>query len=241
MKTPRIDIGSIRRQQIVDAAAAVIAERGLQSLSLSEIEKKAGMSRGQLTYYFQTKEEIFLAVFDRLLELMLGRCRAAHEGTGRPMPTGWEVATHMLRAATHEPHANPVLDALHHTFLAQMGHRDDFRRRLATLYEDFRRQIGRLLADAPELKRAPPGADPELVAALLHALLTGLSVQLAADPKAFDREKMLNLCQDVLGNYLNVRPTSQRPLPASPRTSSGNGVRARKNGRRPGKPARPEA
>ncbi len=67
MKPARIDIGSIRRDQIVEAAVAVIAERGLQNLSLSEIEKKAVMSRGQLTYYFPTKESILLAVFDRLV------------------------------------------------------------------------------------------------------------------------------------------------------------------------------
>src|SRR5438477_2359388 len=70
MKSPRVDIGTIRRQQIVDAAIAVIAEQGIQHLSLSEIEKKVGMSRGQLTYYFKAKEDILLAVFDRLLVLM---------------------------------------------------------------------------------------------------------------------------------------------------------------------------
>ncbi len=69
MKNPRIDVGSIRREQIVEAAIAVITERGLQNFSLSEIEKKAGMSRGQLTYYFPAKEDILLAVFDRLLQL----------------------------------------------------------------------------------------------------------------------------------------------------------------------------
>src|SRR5688572_33429434 len=70
MKLPRIDIGSIRREQIVDAAVAVIAAQGLQNLSLSAIEQKIGMSRGQLTYYFKTKEDILLAVFDRLVQLM---------------------------------------------------------------------------------------------------------------------------------------------------------------------------
>ena len=55
------------------AAVAVIAEQGLQNLSLSEIETKAGMSRGQLTYYFPTKEAILLAVFDRLVSLMVQR------------------------------------------------------------------------------------------------------------------------------------------------------------------------
>jgi AcrR family transcriptional regulator len=62
------DLVVLRRQQIVAAAESVIIERGLQHLSLAEIEKKAGMSRGQLTYYFPTKEEILLAVFDRCVE-----------------------------------------------------------------------------------------------------------------------------------------------------------------------------
>src|SRR5437762_13900617 len=79
MKTPRINIAGIRREQIVDAAVAVIAEQGLQNLSLSEIENKVGMSRGQLTYYFKAKEDILLAVFDRLLQLMYHQ-----QGLGEP-------------------------------------------------------------------------------------------------------------------------------------------------------------
>jgi AcrR family transcriptional regulator len=76
MKKSWLDIRGQRREQIIDAAVAVIAERGLQHLSLSEIEKKAGMSRGQLTYYFPAKEEILLAVFDRYLQGMHHRLQA---------------------------------------------------------------------------------------------------------------------------------------------------------------------
>ena len=75
MKNGRVDVGRVRREQIVEAAVAVIAEQGLQSLSLSEIEKRAGMSRGQLTYYFPAKEDILLAVFDRLLLVVEDRER----------------------------------------------------------------------------------------------------------------------------------------------------------------------
>jgi len=89
-KSARIDIGSIRRGQIVDAAATIIAERGLQSLSLSEIEKRAGMSRGQLTYYFKTKEEILLAVFDRRLERMCAQHAGPQAGNPSAWLPGWE-------------------------------------------------------------------------------------------------------------------------------------------------------
>ena len=88
MKNSRIDIRSIRQEQIVEAAVAVIAEQGIQHLSLSEIEKKAGMSRGQLTYYFPAKEDIFLAVFDRLLQLIYERIAEPENQESQPSD-GW--------------------------------------------------------------------------------------------------------------------------------------------------------
>src|SRR5436190_7797232 len=99
MKSPRIDIASIRKEQIVEAAVAVIAEQGLHHLSLSEIEKKAGMSRGQLTYYFPTKESILLALFDHLLLLMyqrLGRPagQAESEAACATATGAWEIIRH---------------------------------------------------------------------------------------------------------------------------------------------------
>src|SRR5262249_88435 len=95
MKKPRINIGTLRRQEIVEAAVAVITEQGFQNLSLSEIEKKAGMSRGQLTYYFPTKEAILLAVFDRLLYLMYERIGRPESDVPPFAPAGgWEWVQH---------------------------------------------------------------------------------------------------------------------------------------------------
>jgi AcrR family transcriptional regulator len=84
MNQSRIDITFIRKEQIVDAAVCVIAQQGLQNFSLSEIEKKAHMSRGQLTYYFPAKEDILLAVFDRFLFLMQLDCQVQDKNTGKP-------------------------------------------------------------------------------------------------------------------------------------------------------------
>src|SRR5262245_15134882 len=111
MKAPRIDIAAIRKEQIVEAAVSVIAEQGIQNLSLSEIEKKVGMSRGQLTYYFKAKEEILLAIFDRLLLLL---CRQ-HGGDPGMKPEDhpffkvpWlEALGWLLRNLMEQPPRNP--------------------------------------------------------------------------------------------------------------------------------------
>src|SRR5437660_5136865 len=92
------------RDDVIEAAMAVITEQGLQNLSLSEIEKKAGMSRGQLTYYFPAKEDILLAVFDRLVLQM-------YERLGTPDANGcaaggWDWIQHLLEKLLTQPPVN---------------------------------------------------------------------------------------------------------------------------------------
>ena len=81
----RGDVGKRRREQIIEAAVAIIAEEGLPRLSLSAIERRAGMSRGQLTYYFPTKEDILLAVFDHTIQAM-HECSESGEGPPPGVP-----------------------------------------------------------------------------------------------------------------------------------------------------------
>lgn len=167
MKTPRIDVGSIRREQIVQAAVAIIAEQGLQNLSLSEIEKKAGMSRGQLTYYFPTKEDILLAVFDHLIRMMHERTAAGLAANGNdpcgPAVEGWERLEFVLKKLLLEPPAFPEFGSLQYTFLSQMGCREDFRLRLANLYEEWRQYMAQDVAadlDAGAARRRRRGPSP---------------------------------------------------------------------------------
>jgi AcrR family transcriptional regulator len=209
MKTSRIDIASIRREQIVEAAVAIITEQGLHNLSLSEIETRAGMSRGQLTYYFPTKEAILLAVFDRLLLLMYQR---VGQPDGQPCvhAGGWEFVRHLLEALLTQPPLSPEFSCLQYTFLAQIGYREDFRRRLATLYEEWRSHMSQGLAE--DLARSGPfrPVPPRAMATLVQAILHGLAMQRAADPNAFDAQEMLDLCLDVLGTYLWSRPRARK-------------------------------
>jgi AcrR family transcriptional regulator len=219
MKTPRIDVGSIRREQIVQAAIAIIAEQGLQNLSLSEIETKAGMSRGQLTYYFRAKEDILLAVFDRLIELMHERAQSNGVGGGCGFQEpGWEHLTHFLTTFLLTPPVIPEFSSLQYTFLSQIGHRDDFREKLANLYGEWRDHLAEDVAN--DLERRPgKKASPRTVATLVQAILHGLAIQRAADPDVYDRQEMLDLCLDLLGAYLR-----RAPAPAKGRSAANGKV-----------------
>jgi AcrR family transcriptional regulator len=229
-------IGTRRRDQIVEAAVAVIAEQGLQNLSLSEIESKAGMSRGQLTYYFPAKEEILLAVFDRVVQLMYQRLGTPEQAACVPpdKESGWDWVLHLFKTLFLKPPVSPEFGVLQYTFLSQIGHREDFRKRLATLYEEWRGNMTRGLTADLARRRSIRSVSPRALATLVQAILHGLGMQAAADPRAFDREEMVALCLDVLGSY--VWGTSE-PLP-TPRFRQGT---SSKRAARNGKPAKKRA
>jgi AcrR family transcriptional regulator len=220
VKAPRIDVGKIRRGQIIEAATVIISEQGLQNLSLSEIEKQAGMSRGQLTYYFKTKEDILLAVFDRLLEMMHQRAQGCDT-----QGEGWERLQALLAHLLLSPPAFPQFGALQYTFLSQISHREDFRRRLADLYEQWRVSLSKDFAD--ELTRRPSDrkVSPRGLAVLVQAVLHGLLVQRAAEPEAYDPQEVFDLLRDLLSTYLWAGgPASQKAQDAG---SSPNGAARR--------------
>jgi AcrR family transcriptional regulator len=220
MARRRGEVGKRRREQVVSAAVAVIAEEGLQNLSLSAIEEKAGMSRGQLTYYFPTKEAILLAVFDHLIEMM------HRQESGKVSPpcgaagaAGWPQLRALLTWLILEAPESPEFHALQYTFLSQIGHRDDFRQALASLYEHWR---GLGAADFAAELPAPPGrpdVSPRTLASFLQAVLHGLAVQRVADPQAFDRQEMLTLSLHLFAGYLGKTepPRTKNPAKARPR------------------------
>ena len=138
------EVARQRRDEIMDAAEAIIAGHGIDKLSLAQIESRAGMSRGQLTYYFPTRESILLAVYERMLRRMMRECLA---GEGPKPMTGhaWDCFRHALAAhlgldPAHKPREEGSFSLLY-TFLAQMGHREDYRNKLSEMYRGWREHI----------------------------------------------------------------------------------------------------
>jgi hypothetical protein len=73
-----------------------------------------------------------------------------------------------------------------------------------------------------DLARRPgvPKVSPRTLASLIQGMLHGLSMQLAADPEAFDGREMMDLCLDLLGNYLGIAPPA--PTKTAAKTKHGS-------------------
>src|SRR5262249_8803914 len=110
------------------------------------------------------------------------------------------------------------------TFLSQIGHRADFRARLARLYEEWRSHMARQLSE--DLRRRPPArpVSARALATMIQAMFHGLAIPSAADPDAFDHRAMVELCLDMVSSYLWHKPTVNGTRHGARKTRNGAAV-----------------
>src|ERR1043165_6248358 len=70
----------VRREEILDAAAEVFAEKGYHGASTEDIARRAGISQPYVFRLFGTKKELYLAVVARCFRETLERFQRWAEG-----------------------------------------------------------------------------------------------------------------------------------------------------------------
>ena len=73
-----------RRQQLLDAATWVFARKGYRRAAISDVIARAGVARGTFYLYFDSKEQVFLAIVENFHR----RVTAALTATGEPPDPG---------------------------------------------------------------------------------------------------------------------------------------------------------
>lgn len=57
-----------RREELIKATYYEVAEKGYSAVTLQDIAKRAGVSKGSTLYYFATKEDLFLGALEWMVE-----------------------------------------------------------------------------------------------------------------------------------------------------------------------------
>jgi TetR/AcrR family fatty acid metabolism transcriptional regulator len=88
-----------RRAQILDAALRCFARRGYHSATMDDLAKDSGLSKGSLYWYFDSKLDVFLALFDRFTDQILTGWAAIErpgENARTSMREGLETVLEMI-------------------------------------------------------------------------------------------------------------------------------------------------
>ncbi|QDQ16598.1 TetR/AcrR family transcriptional regulator [Streptomyces spectabilis] len=181
----------------------MIAERGLEKLTMAALGREVGMSSGHLLYYFGSKDELLL----RTLEWSEGRLGArrrqllAQDTTARERLDAY-VDLYVPRGH-RDPHWTLWLEVWNRSLNADAGGRD----RQAAIEGAWHRDLVALLAEGVS-RGEFRAVDPDRVATRLRALLDGLSIHLAIGLRGTDRPQVLGHAREFTDQTLGPEPVA---------------------------------
>jgi AcrR family transcriptional regulator len=82
----RRDAPDIRREQILDGAEYALVERGLTSATIADVASAAGVAKGTVYLYFDSKTELLAALRTRRINGVVGALESARSDRGRLDP-----------------------------------------------------------------------------------------------------------------------------------------------------------
>ncbi|MER6784525.1 TetR/AcrR family transcriptional regulator [Streptomyces sp. NPDC000658] len=176
------------REDVLAAAMGMIAERGLEKLTMAALGREVGMSSGHLLYYFHSKDELLL----RTLEWSEGRLGAERARLlARAAPARERLDAYVglyIPDGPRDPHWTLWLEVWNRSQNAADD--TDARDRQAAIEGAWHRDLVALLAEGisrGEFRRV----DPDRFAARLRALLDGFSIHVAVGLRGADRDQVL--------------------------------------------------
>jgi AcrR family transcriptional regulator len=203
-------------RSILEAARRVLAERGLEGLTIEAVANEANVSRTLIPYHFGSRAGLVAILFDSLFhDLAVSVYGLAGPGGSLPTFLDW-----IKREADDTQSQHDFFE-----LIVSALREPELQRRIAGLYDDYRELVLEMTGVSEPVD--PSGPDPagrvsdaqrrELAAvgSVLVAIEDGLGLQAALDP-AFDVDGALAMVETMLGAALaRLKSTYEPEAPAT--------------------------
>lgn len=190
-----------RHQQILDAAARVITERGLAETRISDIAEQAGVSPGLILYYFDSKDRLLAEALTFANDQFY--LRTSREI--RRIPS----ATDQLRR---------LIDLSVPGYLAEYGRLDewalwievwvralrddDMAKDREVLDQRWRSQIAEIVRGGQSSGEFTATEDADEISLRIATLIDGLAIQVILNDSEVTAERMHRTCMEVAAQLL---------------------------------------
>jgi AcrR family transcriptional regulator len=193
----RAEARGTARERLLDAAAAVFADRGYRAASVEDIAAAAGVTKGAVYWNFRGKEDLFLALIEERVD------RRAHELIGVTESAPREVATAPLVSSgvSSLVDEQQALVRLVGEYWGLAVRDERVRDRYVERQRSLRDHLARALEARHRTTGVPLTVPAESLATAIIALATGLAQERITDPEAAPEGllgEMLSLLYDGL-------------------------------------------
>ena len=192
------DKKDVRRKDLIEATITAIAHNGFARTTLADVASAAGLSRGIVTFYFESKDALFLETLRYLAEEYAGLIRAAVEAAGSD-PAARVIA--FIDADLNPRVWNLDRIAAWVAFLAESKSHPDYReicrRYDVAAAEELSNQIELLV-----LRSGRPSSDGVVIARCLSAMQQGFWYDLLFYGESYDHAFVRGALVDYLARVM---------------------------------------
>jgi AcrR family transcriptional regulator len=160
---------SSSRGQLLEAAAVVMANEGYAAVTSRRVAAEAGLNRALVHYYFQTMDDLFIALLRHRAEQGLATQAKALQ-SDQPLWALWDL------------YRSTEGTAMTTEFVALSNHRKAIRAEISETVERFRAQELKVLTEAFERYGvSPDDISPRVAVALLESVTRFLAAETTLD------------------------------------------------------------
>jgi AcrR family transcriptional regulator len=186
-----------RREQILKAAHEVALRRGIDGLTVRAVAARARLSHGLVLFHFKRKQELGLALLDRVLATTVAFTIPDDIAA---IPTPPERLQALFRHEMHRLSKEPRRIRLLLEYWARGAHNAVIREKISAGLERYRAAFGNVAEKALDTEPGRFGKSRAAgVAAVAVSLIIGYPVQAMIDPDQFDIEEYLAAVQGIMG------------------------------------------
>lgn len=182
-----------RREEILDAARRVFAERGFRGTTIADIAEEANIALGTIYLYFSSKEDVFGALNQRFNEVITSATRDVPPGR-----TVGETTRRYVESVFTACAANRDLVRL---VVLNTDPESDIAKRMRTADNKRNRPLVHALARGMKDGAVRKG-DPEIIANLVRGAVSMAVYQAFIVSDGNDARKYRDACGDMLSAYL---------------------------------------
>lgn len=175
------EIRGQRKQQILDTALELFAHEGYYTTSISKIAEKAGISKGLMYNYFQSKEDLVMEIIESGRSKLMDSFDANRDGTLSPDEFEYHINENFRILTGHPNYWKLYFAILMQPAVYKLAHEklSEHMPWQRAVFEEYFRQKG----------VENPGDE----AMYLDALFDGICLNYIMNPESFPMDKMKKL------------------------------------------------
>ena len=195
---PRPSVEAERKEQLLRATCAVIAESGIRDLRMTDVARQAGVSSGTVHYYFDSKQDLIHAAFEYNFRHSMRRRTDVLAAGGDALSLLERVVDSYAPADAESVAAWRVWAELwvHGLREPQLRELND------TIYGEWRDLVTGLVRDAQDQGLLVPG-DAVQVGNTIVAMIDGLAIQVLLGSRGMTLARMRETCRAYVSALRN--------------------------------------